>query len=932
MNRKGQFSLIAALLVAVILIATVIITYSAIRSSPVSDMPQVLSAIDETNFALKQVLGFTIGYYGSVLKVTGNVTYARILAENYLYSGLINIANMHPDWGASLKVDTISLQARWFEKISYSMGDLAVSYNLTGLGIYGISYGITCKLNVNVTGTVDNKAYLNITKDENEPLINLGKSNFRFYKYDYDSLTWELVNPTEEPEVTSNGMYSINLPYGVDSDSFMVQVEDQRGIIVTAASFTRYTYTLAWKPNITLISGESFEGNWPPSGWTATGSWGKKNAAAYDGAFSAGVDGQGGGASGDLTTFDLNCTDASSIYVEFWYRDEGCEINEFLLQYYNGNAWITIADLGNTTLENQWLHYQQKVTDSQFFKSNFKIRWSAVGVDNNEHAYIDHVIVKKEMSLLTPNEPMVVELLQNGTMRWLGQNLQLTTQAKPIPPIPVKSVRVNQTINGVNREVPFQVEDWASDYKVPLGLASNMSVFGNRHMLVFLVNRNVSKVTLWWDGSDTATQTPYAYVNRYFYDDPSTRTLSNGILSIQLSSSGFHVTATVGSVTHTADLMRINRENDTTNPEWAYTIYNGVVRDIVHGEPEFSGGADENGTCQNFYSHVVLTLPANATYYTYQLRLIFLNSTDNPRLITDLCPIQVNSPEMGVFGSTSSSSSYTSVSANYMYGSVFTSPSVAVVASSITFRGRSDSGTGNVKCLIVRHTDMQIIAVTNPISITTSTGWRTAAFPSPPILSPNTEYILMIIPDRTIRLYYTAGSTNQGHYDTTNNYNTPTDPTDIQHNNNQYSIYCNYNILRTENGTLNAYPIISNEAGVFYNLSTTCWQHRWSQISFTLTQGVGIMFRDTANHMLYTFDSIAGAKTGALKVSPKTIELCPVTSMHSASFTHPLDIVWYGAVVTFDGTTPIYKLEGGAPTGLWILVEYPPVITVTAEG
>ena len=92
------------------------------------------------------------------------------------------------------------------------------------------------------------------------------------------------------------------------------------------------------------------------------------------------------------------------------------------------------------------------------------------------------------------------------------------------------------------------------------------------------------------------------------------------------------------------------------------------------------------------------------------------------------------------------------------------------------------------------------------------------------------------------------------------------------------------------------------------------------------------MFRETANHMLYAFDSIAGAKTGALKVSPKTIELCPVTSMHSASFTIPLDICWYGAVVTFDGTTPIYKLEGGIPTGLWILVEYPPVITVTAEG
>ena len=216
MNCKGQFSLIAALLVAVILIATVIITYSAIRSSPVSDMPQVLSAIDETNFALKQVLGFTIGYYGSVLQVTGNATYAKMLAENYLYSGLANIASMHPDWGASFNVETMNLQARWFEKLSYSTGNLKVSYNLTGLGIYGISYGVTCKLDVNIIGAVDGKAHLRVVKDENESLINLGKGNFKFYKYNYAESTWECVNPTAEPTALSNGTYIIDLPSGVD--------------------------------------------------------------------------------------------------------------------------------------------------------------------------------------------------------------------------------------------------------------------------------------------------------------------------------------------------------------------------------------------------------------------------------------------------------------------------------------------------------------------------------------------------------------------------------------------------------------------------------------------------------------------------------------------------------------------------------------------
>ena len=504
MNSKGQFSIIAALLVAVILIATVIMTYSTIRNSPIQDQPQILSAIDETNLALKQILGFTIGYYGSVLQVTGNASYAKELSIKYLQSGLVNIANMHPEWGTSFNLSSIDLSTYWYTNDSWSSGRLAINYSLTGLGLYGITYETSCKLAVQVNETtVDNQVQLNITRDEKEHLINLGKQNFKFYRYIYENSTWKTMSPIYDTSIKSfpDGTYQINMSdpalSGIDPCSYVVQVEDPRGIVVIASSFSRYTCTLNW--NSTLYS--------------------RLN----------------------------NATDAT----------------------------------------------------------------------------------------------IVVELLQNGTMRWLGQNLQLTTQAKPIPPIPIKAIHVNQTINGINQEVPFQIEDWASDYKIPLGLTGNASVFGNRHMIVFLANSNVSKVTIWWNGSDTAVQTPYAYTNRYFNDQPPT--FSNGILTIQLSSSGFHITATRGGVTSTADLMRINGEEDTTPPEWAYAIFNGVVRDIVHGEPEFSNGVN-NPTpqgCYNFYSHVVITLPANATYYTYQLRLIFLNSTDKPRNITEIRPIRI---------------------------------------------------------------------------------------------------------------------------------------------------------------------------------------------------------------------------------------------------------------------------------------------------
>jgi len=491
LNSKGQFSIIAALLVAVILISTVIMTYSTIRNSPIPDQPQLLSAIDETNFAIKQILGFTVGYYGSVLKVTGNSSYAKNLATNYLHSGLVNIANMHPEWGTSFNVSSIDMRTYWFTNTSYSTGNLAVNYSLTGLGMYGITYETSCRLSVKVEENISgNQTELIVTKDEGESLINLGKQNFKFYRYEYASSTWELISPSTEPVAFANGTYLIDIPSGVDPYSYVIQVEDPRGIIVVASSFSRYTCTLAW--NSTLYA----------------------------------------------------ATDAT----------------------------------------------------------------------------------------------IVLELLQNGTMRWLGQNLQLTTQGTPIPPIPVKAIHVNQTVAGLNREVPFQIEDWASDYKIPLGLTNNASVFSSTTMLVFLVNSKVSKVTIWWNGSDTATQTSLAYTNIYFSDNLSTRTLNNGRQTLRFSASGFTLTSTTGSTTSTARLMRINYEEDTTDPELAYVIYNGVVRDIVLGEAEWSGGADN---CPNVYSNIVITLPANVTYYTYQLRLMFINSQQQ-RTITNLCPIRLS--------------------------------------------------------------------------------------------------------------------------------------------------------------------------------------------------------------------------------------------------------------------------------------------------
>jgi hypothetical protein len=975
LNKRGQYSIIAALLVAVILIATVIVTYSTIRNSQVQNQPLVLSAIDETNLAIKQVLGFTVGYYGSILQVTGNQSYAMTTAMNYLQSGLVNIAAMNPQWGTSLSINQSNSQlyTYWYTNSSYSTGTLDVNYNLTGLGIQGISYQTSCKLAVNASNGGPNQARIDITKDNNESLVDLGANNFQFYRYWSLNLTWQKISPTTEPVSFANGTYVVDVPSGVDPYSYFVQVEDSRGIIVVASSFNRFVYDLNftgwntttpsfvvpdstwWNTNYmyrrlititnnaasSLVSGYSININldtaslvstnkmlsngndlrivgWNGSSWmqldrdiisgtmntTATQVWFRTLATL--GAYPSATDdyylyydnpSAGSPPANKSNVYlwfdDFNRPNEPDITVEprytktnggTWSIENGMlknagaggDPNKLLVQALGTvtsdvemTAKINVTQFGGgdagrmglssnmdpsgqgycalfhndqnsldllNDLRSWGTHATYSWTKSIWYfmkfrvinpgTNNGKVKVWAVGssepsawtIDGNfgggatrgyglvglagsrqaDVTYFDdfqvRYIVNPEPSAVLGQEEsfpglprpyigpthvqdatVTVELHQDGKMLWLGQNLQNTSSTKPFPPIPIRAIHVNQTIGGVDYEVPFQIEDWGSGYMIPLGLTSNASIFNDRNMLVFLANPQVSRVTVWWNGSDTAIQTPNAYTNRYFSDVGNT--LANGIVTLNIvNQDPLTIASTVGGSTSTSTFWRVNQYasgDHSGQPAWVIT--NGVVRDIIHQEPEWGGGVTG---CPDFYGHVVITLPANATYYAYQLSMMFLN-TSQARSIWDLCPISVT----GLSGQ----------------------PQV-------------------------------------------------------------------------------------------------------------------------ENG-LNAtgYPIVTNSTGL-YNGSLV-WQHHWSQF-VQGSKGAGIMFTSDANQKLYTFDSIAGANTGALSVlSGGAVALTPVTTV-SAAFNYSMNVAWYGAVVTFDyGLTPIY--DNADQTGLWMLVENPLVVTVS---
>ena len=149
-----------------------------------------------------------------------------------------------------------------------------------------------------------------------------------------------------------------------------------------------------------FIDGESFEFDWPPSGWSVTfdSNWEKDNYRVHDDKYSAHFYGEGGGqgwASGNLVSPVMDCSDADSVHVDFWWYDNGLDNDDFLLEFYDGNKLIDSQDLNRIESGNGWHHYQETIKDSQYFVEKLQIMWVGKTVRNGEYGCVDLVTVSK---------------------------------------------------------------------------------------------------------------------------------------------------------------------------------------------------------------------------------------------------------------------------------------------------------------------------------------------------------------------------------------------------------------------------------------------------------------------------------------------------------------------------------------------------------
>ncbi len=154
---------------------------------------------------------------------------------------------------------------------------------------------------------------------------------------------------------------------------------------------------------ITLIPTESFESTSWPADWTeaAGTAWNPETDYANTGTYSADFDGStGAGVSGTLQSPSMDTASATSITVDFWWREDDADATEYGLYYYdNTGTWDLIEDLATLqSTEDTWYNYQETITDSQYLHSAFQIQWRAHG-SNGEAVWLDDVNVTMSVTI-----------------------------------------------------------------------------------------------------------------------------------------------------------------------------------------------------------------------------------------------------------------------------------------------------------------------------------------------------------------------------------------------------------------------------------------------------------------------------------------------------------------------------------------------------
>jgi hypothetical protein len=252
-NRKGQFIIIAAMLLSIMIVSISTVIYGTVTYYRQERWEEYVTIVDSIKAASCNLLRVGLANYTETLNL--NVTrdyfnrWMRDVRSAYPAFGIdvgYNLANrVYSAYGVDINYN-LGLARSWGQLTSYSASNATVSIDVASVGLTGYNFSSHIFLRMTIHGVTWHSSsrvlsiYLSVDKEGPEQVVNLQTSNFRL-----TGITQSFTLKRYYSDTYSRFIYEIRVSSVSSAPSSVeVTLQDSRGI-----------KTVSYAPSVSTDSG-----------------------------------------------------------------------------------------------------------------------------------------------------------------------------------------------------------------------------------------------------------------------------------------------------------------------------------------------------------------------------------------------------------------------------------------------------------------------------------------------------------------------------------------------------------------------------------------------------------------------------------------------------------------------------------------------------
>jgi len=228
-HKKGQFVIIAMLMIAIMIISVGALMHRAVTYYKHEPWEEYLTLVGNIELNSQRLVELSLVNY---TQTEENNTY--ILREN-LQKWQKNLTRIYLGYGTSLTYELASgtnynysfgLARHWNKAASFSAANVNFTLDIASIGLTGYKFMATAFLNLTILNTTDNEINLTVKGEDETSITNLKEDNFQVSNLNITGVATHY----DKKEVL---VYTIQCN-GAITEPVTVKVWDERGIQVTA--------------------------------------------------------------------------------------------------------------------------------------------------------------------------------------------------------------------------------------------------------------------------------------------------------------------------------------------------------------------------------------------------------------------------------------------------------------------------------------------------------------------------------------------------------------------------------------------------------------------------------------------------------------------------------------------------------------------------